>query len=285
MADVLTGKTEVDATVEERVATVIQEVLTAEMVVWPLMQDLSSQVGPGMDTLKIPRFGNFTVNKKSENTAVDAQSNAFSSDNMALDQHAVIQFLVEDIASLQAKAAIVQEYLTQAARDLAAEMDEYVIGILDANPSTAAPDHDVKYADTSNNDLEKQDVLEARRLLNVQKVRMADRWGIIPPAKEKDLLSINEFVRVNEAGAEGALRNGQIGRLFGFDMVVYNGTEATAGASYFGHRTALAVARQLLPQVEMDRDLANLADRHSISHIYGVEELDSSKRFVRFTET
>ncbi len=284
MADALTGKTEVDATVEEIVSTRIQEVLTDAMVAWPLMMDFSPQVGPGMDKLKIPRFGNFTVDSKTENTAVDAQVNAFSTDDLDLDQHKVVQFLIEDIADLQAKIAVVSAYIDQAARDLAAEMDATLLADLDANPSTVSPDHDVKYNDTVNNDLEKIDITEARRLLDVQNVPKADRWGIIPPDKEKDLLNISEFVRVDESGGSAALRNGQIGRLFGFDIVMSNQLN-TAGSSLWGHSSAAAVARQMQPRVEQDRDLPNLADRHSISHLYGTHVLDSGKRFVRFTET
>lgn len=284
MADALTGKTEVDATIEDIVSLRIQEVLTAEMVAWPLMSDYSAEVGPGMDTLKIPKFGNFTVSSKSENTPVDAQVNAFSTDNLALDKHEAVQFLVEDIADVGSKISIVAAYLDQAGRDLAAKMDSNLLSALDSGVSTSAPDHDVKYNDATNEDLEKVDILEARKLLDVARVPKGDRWAIIPPSQEKNLLLISEFVRVDESGGSMALRNGQVGKLFGFDVVVST-QMATATSSLFGHRSAAAVARQMLPKVEQDRDLPNLADRHSISHIYGVKILDAGKRYVRFTET
>lgn len=284
MADAITGKTEVDATIEEIVSTRVQMVLTNSMVAWPLMSDYSEQVGPGMDTLKIPRFGSFTVATKVENTAVDAQVNAFSTDDLALSSYKVIQWLLEDIANLQAKVSVNSAYIDQAGKDLAAEMDLTLLAGLDAGVSTSAPDHDIKYNDATNEDLEAIDITEARRLLNVQNVPMEDRWGIIPPDKEKDLLNISDFVKVNESGSIGALRNGQIGRIFGFDIVVSNQMN-TANSSLFGHKSAAAVARQLMPKSEIDRDLPNLSDRYSVSHIYGTKVLDSGKRFVRFTTT
>jgi len=157
---------------------------------------------------------------------------------------------------------------------------------LDDDVSTSTPDHDIKYNDATNEDLERTDILEAKRLLDVANVPKDSRWSIISPAQEKNLLLINEFVLVNESGMAGSLRNGQIGRLFGFDIVVSNQIpQADGGPSYFGHPSTQAVARQLMPKVEMDRDLPNLGDRHSISHIYGTKVLDGGKRHVRFTET
>ena len=285
MADALTGKTEVSAVVETVVANRIQMVLTAEMVVWPLMSDYSDLVGPGMDTLKIPRFSNFTVSAKSENTAVDAQTNTISADSLLLDKHEVVQVLIEDIASLQSKIGLVAAYVDQAAKDMAAKMDANLIVALDAGVSTSAPDHAVKFTDATNEDIEKLDILGARELLNIAKVPQSERWGIVDPTQEKYLLNISEFTRIDEAGSSAALRNGQVGKLFGFDIVLYQGVENTANAAYFGHKSAMAVARQLMPKVEQDRDLPNLSDRHSVSHIYGYKVLDSGKRFVQITET
>lgn len=287
MADALTGKTEVDSSIEDIVSLRVQSVLTAEMKVWPLMSDFSTDgIGPGMDTLKIQKFGSFTVGTKAENVAADAAVNAFSADSLLMDQYKYVQFLIEDIAGLQAKINIQAAYIDQASRDLAADMDKYALKQLDDNPSTSGPDHDMKYADTATNHAAKTDILETRRLLNEAKVPESQRWGIIPPDKEKDIMNISEFVRVDESGGSAALRNGQIGRLFGYDIVMVPTSQLDlAGASFWGHVSAMAVGRQLQPKIESMRDLAQLGDRHSISHIYGAKVLDSGKRYVRITET
>lgn len=284
MADSITGDTEVTATVDQIISARVQQVLTASMVAWPNFMDFSPEAGSGIDQVKIPRFGNFTVNSKAENTRVDAQTNAFSADNLDLDQHDVVQFLLEDIAQLQSRVAVQQEYVDQAASDLAAKMDERLLAALDSDISTSAPDHDVKYNDTSNNDMEKVDITTASQLLDTQNVPSDNRFAIIPPLKKADVLNIGDFVKVNESGSQQALRNGQMGQIFGFDMLVSTQLN-TAGSSLFCHRSAAAVARQLLPKVESDRDLAHLSDRWSISHIYGYKVLDGGKRYVRFTET
>ena len=135
MADAISGLTQVDATIEEIVSQRVQEVLTAEMVVPPTIMDFSSEVGPGMDKLKIPRFDNFTPTIKASGTPVDAVTQTFATDDLDLDRHAVLQVLVEDIADLQAKINVTQSFVDQAGRDLAAEMDARLISQMEASPS------------------------------------------------------------------------------------------------------------------------------------------------------
>lgn len=276
MADVLTGLTETSATAEQIVSAEVQEVLTANVVMPPLISDYSSMVGPGMDRVKIPRFSNFTVNTKSENTAVDAQSIAFSTDSLLLDQHKVIQVLVEDIADLQAKVQVTQAYVQQMAKDLAAQMDQKILDDMEAGVSTASPDHKIAYADATS--LKKDDILNARKLLNIQNCPLADRAIVCSPAEEASLLAISEFVRVDESGGSAALRNGQIGKLFGFDVFVSSQAEDLKTMAF--HKSAHAFARQLAPRVQQFNDIANLAQRWSVDHIFGSKTLDSGKRQV-----
>lgn len=282
MADALTGLTEVSATVEEIVSTTVQEVLTAAMVVVPTISDFSSQVGPGMDTLKIPRFGNFTVNDKAENTAEDAQVNAFSTDDLALDKHQVVQFLVEDIADIQAKVNVTSSYLTQAAKDLAAKMDDEVITDMESNVSAAAPDHIIDFDNTPTDTLSRGDILAARRLLNVQNVAQSDRFALISPLRESELLAIEGFVEADKYGSSEPLVNGELGRIYGFRFVM--SSQADDDATLLYHRTSEAFARQLNPRTQQDMDLPNLAQRWSIDHIYGFKTLDSGKRIVRIKD-
>lgn len=276
MADALSGLTEVSATIETIVATEVQQVLTASMQVVPLVTDFSAMVGPGMDTLKIPKFSNFTVATKAENVAVDAQVNAFSADSLVMDKHKVVQFLIEDIASTQSKVAIVQQYIQQAAKDLAKDMDQVLLDAMEAGVSTASPDHKVAYADATA--LAKADFILARKLMNIQNVPLDDRHVVIDPASEASILAIGEFVKVNESGSESALRSGLIGKLFGFD--VYVTTVAETAKSMFFHRSAACFARQIAPRTQRYYDVANLAERWSCDHLFGVKVLDAGKRMV-----
>lgn len=276
MADVLTGLTDVSGTIESLVQAEIQMVLNANIVVPGAVMDLSDQVGPGMDRVAIPKLAKFTVSTKLENTAVDASAVSLSADSLVLDQYKVVQFLMEDIADLQSNVNVTQAGVRQVGADLASEMDLKLINDIESGTSSSAPDHRRAYL--AGGVLAKADVLLARQLLNTQNVPLNDRSLIVSPESEANLLSISEFTRVDESGSSGALRNGQIGKLFGFDVLVSSQAEELKSLAF--HKSCHAFARQLQPLVEQQRALEHLATRWSISHIYGSKHLDSGKRAV-----
>jgi len=274
MADVITQKSSVSATIQQLVSSQVQMVLVANVVVPGTITDYPA--GPGMDTLKIPRIGKFTVATKVAATAVSAQTNVASTDDLVLNQHKVVQFLVEDIAGVQSNIDVMGQYLEQAGKDMAVEMDNYFIGIMAAGASAAAPDHQLAFA--SGTALTKADILLARQRLNEQNVPQDERCCLISPANEAAILSIQEFTRVNEAGSAAGLRNGEFGKLFGFTFLL--STQVADAGSLFYHKSAVASGRQIMPKVEYFRDVPMLADRWSISHLYGGKILDSGKRIV-----
>jgi N4-gp56 family major capsid protein len=280
MAD--TGLTEVAATVEEIVSGRVQEVLTAEMVVPQTISDFSAEVGPGMDKLKIPKFGQFTVETKAENVAVTPQVNAFSTDDLDLNLHNVIQFLLEDIASLQSKVSVSSAYMDQAGRDMAENLDSQLLTALAASPSAAAPDHIINFANDPTDTLSRADVLAARRLLNVQKVAQSDRFMVVSPLRESEILDISDFIDASKYGSAQPIQNGEIGRIYGFTVIMH--PLAGDDATLWYHRSTHAFARQRVVNAEKDRDLPKLADLWSLDHIWGEKGLDAGKRIVKLKD-
>ena len=281
------GLTQVDATIEEVVSTQVQDVLTASAVMPGTILDFSSEAGPGMDTVKYPRFANFTVQTKTSGSPLTNQVNTFATDDLALDQHKAVPFLVEDIAGLQAKVSVNQELINQAGKDLAAEMDSSIITqmVLSANISSAAPDHIVQFDNNPTDTLGKADVLTARRLLNDANVPMSDRTLLVSPLHESELMNISEFTRVDESGGSQALRNGQIGRLFGFDVIMSSQAPDTDGPIFY-HRTAAVMARQMELRTEQDRSLLDVGTQWLLQHNYGrLAGLDGGKRIVKVNDT
>ncbi len=266
MADVITST---QAVLQEDVVSArVLSVLTASAVVQgAAADDYTAQIRPGMDRLSIPSYGNFTVVKKTPGTAVDAATNAFSQSELLLDEHAVIQFLIERRAELQSKIMIADKYLEQGARDMAAQMDADRIGDLEADGtalSLATPGV-----------LAKADILDAARVMDNADIPSEGRFAVIHGDEKADLLGITDFTRVNEAGSNRALRNGEVGELFGFTFLV--SSQKTAANVTFYHRTGLAVGMQKAMTVDQDKDLANLADRWSIDMLYGQQVTDSAR--------
>lgn len=273
MADVIFGKTEVDAVSMELVlGAMVQQQLIQEAV---LLGTVNNYPAPfGVDKLKIPRAGGFTVGDKSENTAVDAQTITYATDDLNLDKHKVIQVLTEKFALVQSEVNALQDIAERAGRAMALQIDTDIISVL-VQASASAPDHRIAFAGAS---IAQVDILEGRRLLKVQNVPVQQCYLGIHPTEEKAMLAIADFVRADGYGSAQGLQAGVLGSIYGTKVIVHNGF--TAGNAVMWHPSHAAVAIQEQITYDTMKDLANLATRHSWDMIYGVKLLDSGKRGV-----
>lgn len=281
MADALFGVTESSAAALANVSSLIQKFLIQESKMLPLCTDYSFLAVKGANSIKVPRSAGFTVGDKSENVSVDAQAVTYASDTISLDQHRTVQFLVEKIADKQAVPAIVEDMIMKAMKAMALDADEKIIAELRL-ASSAAPDHEIVFNDTVNNDLELVDILEARRLLQVQNINPQECYMAIGPDKEKDMLAISDFVHAEKYGSAEGLVNGEIGKLFGLKVIVHT---SLANELLAWHPTAVGYAFQQTTELDSDKDLANLATRYSLDYIAGFEVLDGGKRNVHIVNT
>ncbi len=85
-------------------------------------------------------------------------------------------------------------------------------------------------------------ILEARESLTKNDVPAGDRYIAHGPEVTTALLAIDKFVRVNESGDDGALRDATVGRLYGFTFVESNALDANSAVAY--HRTGFAMANR-----------------------------------------
>lgn len=273
MADALLGKTEVDAVSQELIlGAMVQQQLLQEAMLLPTVTVYSAP--NGVDKLKIPRAGNFTVNDKSENTAVDAQILTYATDDLALDKHKVIQVLVEKMALKQSAVSIYSDIASRAGKGLALQLDTDIIAALVAT-SASAPDHRIAFAGAS---IAGVDILEAIRLLKVQNVMTKECYLGINPTEEKAMLQISDFVRADGYGNGSAIQNGVLGSIYGLKVLVHNGF--TAGNAVAWHPSHVGVGIQAQVEFDQDKDLGNLSTRLSWDTIYGTKTLDSGKRGV-----
>ena len=276
------SKTEVDATAQELVVALVQETLKQKSILMPTLANYSQFVGPGQDVAKVPRRTQFAAADKAEDTDLSEQTITFSTDDIALSKHKAIYATVEMIASLQANVNVGAEVITEMANELALQVDKDLIVELKL-ASAAAPDHRIQFANTPANTIQQTDILEARRLLNVQNVPLNDRYLLIPPDQEKAMLLISDFVRADAYGSAGGLINGEVGRLYGATVLMHNSLSA-AEFLYF-HKSAVGYAFQLQPQFERDRLLKGVKEEYLLHQIYGCKVLDSGKRQVWFNAT
>lgn len=269
------GKTEVDVTIEEIVSSIVQEELKAKAVLAPSIMDMSSMARPGLDKINFPRAGSFTAESKAENSALTAQTITYTNDGLDLDQHKAILARVEDIAGLQAKPDVIADIVKRMANELAVDFDSFIYTQL-KGASAAAPDHRILYDNNAtDNTLQKVDILEARRLLNVQHAPMSDRFLLVSPGSEKSLLAIDDFVHADKYGSPEGLRNGELGRVYGFTVLMSPIVNDLETVAYY--KECCAFAYQQNVKFESMRDLPNVATEYLMHTLYGAANMQSGK--------
>ena len=275
MADVLTGVTETVAGALDVISSRSQEYLQQEAKMLPVVSNYSDLVVAGSKQVEIPRAGGFTVASKSENTAADASSITWSTDTISLDQHKYVQWLIEDIANVQTVIRIVEENVMRASKDMARDVDQYLVNILET-ASASAPDHRIAYDNTTT--IAEADILEARQLLIQQYLNPKELFLAINPAQESAMLQIANFIQADRYGSSEPIMDGEIGKVFGVRVLVHNDVESLKSLMF--HPSAVGFAQQLGPRFQSESDLANLGTRYSLDMLYGASLLDSGKRCV-----
>lgn len=269
------GLTEVSATSMDVVASIVQETLKQESKLLATISDFSAFAVKGAQSVKVPRRNTFTAADKAENTALSAQELTFAVDTISLAKHKAIYAALEKMAEVQASPNVEAEIIMEMAKELALQVDKDIYTQL-LLASASSPDHRIAFAGAS---LAATDLLEARRLLNVQNVPMDGRMLAVAPDEEKALLAIDNFIRADAYGNAGGLINGEIGKLYGMTVVMSN--VVTAGLPIVFHKSAVGFAQQMQPEYQTNFDLKNTAKEYLLQHIYGVAVLDSGKRQVK----
>lgn len=275
------GVTEIDAVSQREImANMVQQYLQAAAA-FP-QRVMTFTAAPGNKSVDIPRTGGFSVGNKTENTAVTAQVLTWAVDNLPLNKHRVIQVNLEKIANLQSKVAQELQIAERAGLDLAYDTDLQIVAEFYAAASASSPDHIIAYANSGGaNTMGAADVLNAKRLLDIQKVPQDGRFLAVDPTAYSELLSVSDFVRVDAIGANNTsegIRPGVVGRIYGFE--VFMSQAVTEDQNIAFHRSALAYGVQQGVTYETDLDLPNLAQLHSFDQIYGLKGLDLGKRHV-----
>lgn len=272
-----TSDAQVAPTKQEIVVSVVQETLKQESILLPTVTDYSRFVAKGDSKAKVPRRDTFTPEDKLANTDLVSQIMTFSTDDIDLSKHKAIYAELERKGAHQSKVDVRAEIIMEQAKELALQVDRDLITDLKL-VSVAAPDHLRDYIDTVGNVIAQGDILLARQLLNQQKVPMQGRFMVISPVKEKEMLLIPAFVEADKYGDSSGLRNGELGRIYGFTVLMH--TELADEDALFYHPTHCGYATSLDPEFDEDKNLKGVKDEFLLHHIYGVKAMDSGKRGV-----
>ena len=102
---------------------------------------------------------------------------------------------------------------------------------------------DAEYAATADAGNTRAGILVAREFLGRENAPAGDRWLAVSPEIASRLLSVADFVKVNEAGSSTALRQAVIGTIFGLTVVESSALAAGTACAY--HQSGFAFANRV----------------------------------------
>ena len=248
-------------------------------VLIPSVQDMSSMIRPGMDRLDIPRFTALPVEDVTEGTALTQNVSTIATDKLLMEINEAIHWSVSDRSMIQDKVNISVQIVKDAAKQLAASIDNKIVDTL-ILASATGPDHIVAWATPSV--IAIADIVNARKLLNIQNVPQTDRFMLVGPDQEANLLNIDNFISAEKYGSRDALVNGEVGRIMGFTVLMSTSASILSTNAMFYHRSAVAYGTQIAAKFETDRNIAKLEDEFTLSQLFGVQLLDLGVRQVLY---
>lgn len=266
-----TGVTEM-----ELIASIVQENLIEEAVLLNTASDWSQYAEDGVKSFDVPRFATGATGRFGDpedqnpdgETPVAKKTVTLDVDTINLDQWKNLAYTIPDRVIKQSRVALEAELAKQAGKDMASYVDKEIrdeYRTLTQSVTMTGP-ADAALALTSTMAL--TDINEARRVLNANNVPQSDRFLILPPGQEKAMLNIDNFIKADEYGSREALLNGEIGRVYGFRVIMSN--QLSDDEAFAVHKDCVAYAMQKSIEFETQRaDVTLKATDYSYSMGWG----------------
>lgn len=220
--------------------------------------DIDAAASEG-DTVHVSVPGTFTANDKTANANVTLQAPTDARLSIVLDKHKEVSFLVEDPARMQSKPAVLQARIRNALIPLANAIEDSLFALWAGFTDTEG---------TSGSDITRATVIAAKRDLDDNNAPSVGRWGVMSAKDEVALLTdtnlANYFANTNPE----SIREGSIGRLYGFDLFMSHRVPVVAGApnstkNLFGTPEAMVLAMRPMPTDAPNADQSTVIDPDS----------------------
>jgi hypothetical protein len=231
----VTGNTELVLAKAQLISELVQRELKFQSKLMPTVTDFSALAAPGSRSVALPKFGSFTVENRASAAAATIQDlGVVANDTINFDKRATVSWLIDSMDALQSTPAVQQLYIQRAASSHARYIDEQIIAVLDA-----AAGLDVGAAPIT-----QPLILDMREELLKNFAKMDQLFLLIGPDQEKVMLAINDFVRADAYGSSN-IPSGQIGRIYGVNVLVHQGV--AAGKAFMYDKDAVGIAMQRAP--------------------------------------
>ncbi len=224
------------------------------------------------DTVKITSISRPTVATYTKNsTTINPETLTDAQRSLLIDQSKYFAFEVDDIDLRQSAngGALMAEAAQEAAYALGDTADQLVAGLYTGVDSANA----ISTTSITSAALALTGLVNLKVKLDVANVPTQGRYVIVPPWYHGLLLQNTSFIDLSASGSADALRNGTVGRAFGFDVLVSNNCVNVTGDDWIvqaGYPGALSFAEQIV-KVEAYRPESAFSDALKGLHLYGAK--------------
>jgi len=250
------------------------------------------------DTIHIPAPTRGSANAKVATDAVTLIAASNTEVQVSIDKHYEYSRLIEDIAEVQALNSMRQFYTQDAGYALARRVDTDLVQLgrefngatigtddyATSNTTTKAyvgSDGTTAYNSTSSNAAALTDAAIRRTIqrLDDNDTPMDGRFFVIPPSSRNTLMGLARYTEQAFVGNGDAIRNGEIGNLYGIPVFVSSNADFGAGGSgtdricLMGHRDAMVLVEQLGVRSQTQYKQEYLGTLFTADTLYGVKAM------------
>lgn len=241
-------------------------------------RDWEGEIREAGDTVRITSVGRPTVGDYVPNvTTITPEKLTTAQRTLVVDQSKYWAFEIDDVDARQVQTNLVPQTMSEAAYALADVVDQYVAGLYTAaqaanvvsavtiDHSPTGPEEWLKAYD--------EILIPLKVKLDEADVPSMGRYVVVPPWLNGVLLRDSRFVKVNESGTSEGLRNGQVGRAAGFDILMSNNVPVPSSDNYIvtaGTNAAISYAEQI-NKTEAYRPESSFADAVKGLALYGAK--------------
>ena len=250
------------------------------------------------DVIHIPAPTRGSASLKVATDAVTLIAASNTEVQVTIDKHYEYSRLIEDIAEIQALNSMRQFYTADAGYALARQVDTNLVQLGRAfNGATVGTDDyatsntttkafigsngTTAYNSTSSNAAALTDAAIRRTIqrLDDNDTPMDGRFFVIPPSSRNTLMGLARYTEQAFVGDGNAIRNGEIGNLYGIPVFVSSNADTGAGTSgtdricLMGHKDSMVLVEQVAVRSQTQYKQEYLGTLFTADTLYGVKAM------------
>jgi N4-gp56 family major capsid protein len=196
------------------------------------------------DTVRIRSFSDPTITAHTKNDTITYEELTDAQRSLVIDQANRFSFMIDDVDAAQGVGGELEQALVQASYKLRDAADQYVAGLY----TGAAGANALGTVSVTSADLAYTQLRRLKVKLDEANVPQEGRYVVVPPWYHGLLLENSKFVDASAYASATPIRNGEVGRALGFDILVSNNAPLVTGDDYAvmaGHPIAITYAEQI----------------------------------------